>query len=231
MAYNPWPLKEQALFESEAIDSWFRPIGLIGYAGTGKDWLAQQLIAAGDDPPFTRVSFADKVRELALRVDPILAYGDSEIEGGPIRLSDHVQAVGWEEAKKDPEVRRLLQEIGTGVRDLVGEDVWVNAADVIDRAHEGPVVVTDVRFPNEARLIERLGGVLVRVIRPGVGPVNGHRSERALDGWAVDLTVLNDPQKVGYKAYDGTPVRPIPVVNAIPQLYRLGHQRTHGRIQ
>jgi hypothetical protein len=39
------------------------------------------------------------------------------------------------------------------------------------------VVITDVRFANEAAAIRSWGGEIIRIDRPGVGPVNGHVSE------------------------------------------------------
>jgi len=59
------------------------------------------------------------------------------------------------------------------------------------------LVVTDVRFPNEAQAVADRGGVLIRVRRPGVGPAKDkvgrvHESEVALDGWAFDHTLIND---------------------------------------
>ena len=53
-------------------------------------------------------------------------------------------------------------------------------------------VITDVRFPNEAAYIRQRGGLLVRVTRPGTGPVNGHESESALDNEDFDVHILND---------------------------------------
>jgi hypothetical protein len=50
--------------------------------------------------------------------------------------------------------------------------------------------VTDIRFANEAAMIRDLGGVLVRVERPGVGPVNEHVSE--VMPFEADHTLLND---------------------------------------
>ena len=95
------------------VDSWYRPIGLMGYAGVGKDWLAGQLEG------FTRVSFADRIRELLLRVDPWLYAVPGAAVGW--RLSALVEAQGWDQAKRNPEVRRLQQELG---RDPVQPHRW-----------------------------------------------------------------------------------------------------------
>ena len=55
----------------------------------------------------------------------------------------------------------------------------------------GPVVVTDVRFPNEADLIDEFGGHTVRVLRPSAEVDDTHPSETALDHYPVDLTIEN----------------------------------------
>lgn len=58
----------------------------------------------------------------------------------------------------------------------------------------GAVVVDDVRFPEEAQMIEQLGGVMVLVLRPGGGSETfaGHASEGALDDWPFKAQLLND---------------------------------------
>jgi len=115
---------------------------------------------------------------------------------GAYRLSDLVDAVDWTEAKKHEEVRRLLQVIGTNAgREIIGDDVWVDIASekALDALEEGfGVVLTDVRFTNEVDFVRELGGCIVRITRPGVGPVNGHISETALDGIVPDHTIVND---------------------------------------
>lgn len=52
-------------------------------------------------------------------------------------------------------------------------------------------VITDTRFPNEADAIKQKGGILIRVTRLGVGPVNDHPSETALDDYDEDYVVSN----------------------------------------
>lgn len=91
------------------------------------------------------------------------------------RLSSMVAHYGWDRLKREwPEVRRFLQDLGQGVRLQLGLDTWINAA-LQGCAHD--VVVTDVRYPNEAERILALGGVLWVITRPGFGPVNAHASE------------------------------------------------------
>ena len=97
--------------------------------------------------------------------------------------------------KEYPEVRRLMQVLGTEVgRNLFDPEIWVKLAEskILSQLSVGNTVVTDVRFPNEARLIKKHGGVLVRISRPGFGPVNEHVSDRASENWTYDHVLEND---------------------------------------
>jgi hypothetical protein len=106
-------------------------------------------------------------------------------------LQDLVNLVGWDKAKQEPQVRRLLQDLGISARDLIDENIWVTAA-LGNVDSDQRVVVTDVRFENEARMIKIMGGQLWRVKRIGVGPVNDHVSESELDGYKMDQIFLNN---------------------------------------
>ncbi len=79
--------------------------------------------------------------------------------------------------------RRLLQVLGTeGLRDLIHQNVHVNALMADYHPNESSWIVTDVRFPNEADAIRNAGGVLVKVERPGLS-TGTHPSETALDDY------------------------------------------------
>lgn len=52
-------------------------------------------------------------------------------------------------------------------------------------------IITDTRFPNEANAIKRAGGYIIRVNRPGYGPVNNHPSETSLDEYKFDYVIEN----------------------------------------
>ena len=60
-------------------------------------------------------------------------------------------------------------------------------------------VITDVRFPNEADAIKKEEGILIRVNRLDVGPVNSHESETSLDDWGFDYIIDNDSTLVSLK--------------------------------
>lgn len=167
-------------------------IGLAGAARSGKDTAASFLVGLG----WQRKAFADPVREMLYRLNPVLI--DPLSEAGTTTVAYEVDNHGWEYTKSEfPEVRGYLQRCGTEAgRQVIGEDVWVDA---LFRGHRawGPTVITDVRFPNEAQAIKERGGFVVQVVRPDQPLIDDadHVSERALDGWAFDETVLNDGTK------------------------------------
>lgn len=167
-------------------------IGLVGYARSGKDTVANYLV---EEHGYLRQAFADPMREALLRLDPRINVG--EMRG--VSLSEALKNLGWEALKEhSDDVRHLLQRMGTEVgRQMFGEDVWVNKAMSIT-SHVDNVVFSDVRFTNEADAILRVGGRLWKITRPGVGPVNSHVSDSAMDAYpdsSFDLIIHNDSTK------------------------------------
>ena len=170
-------------------------VALYGPAGCGKDTIAAHLVESFG---FTRVAFADPVRQMALAIDPYVNT-ETVLERpelispipGITRLSTVVESVGWETAKRDyPEVRRLLQTIGTDAVRSVHPDFWVELALKAAMAAEGAVVFTDTRFPNEVGAIRYFGGMVARVDRE-VDSIGSHVSESALHEVAPDLILQN----------------------------------------
>ncbi len=171
-------------------------LGVSGRKRSGKDTLAARLISHHG---FTRVSFAEPMRKMLKAQDPIVDWVGDEVRTDPVHLTEVLGPDDdWETAKELPEVRRLLQALGTEAgRAILGENVWVDAA-----FHEvddipGPVVITDVRFPNEADFVERWPGsvtygLFVRVHRPGLPTDDLHPSETALDDRIANVRVIND---------------------------------------
>jgi hypothetical protein len=157
-------------------------IGLTGYAQSGKDTFASILV---EKYGYSRIAFADKIRDFLYGINPMVACSPTGY------LQDLVNLVGWDKAKQEPQVRRLLQDLGISARDLISEDIWVTAA-LSSVSKDQRVVITDVRFENEAAIIKSMGGQLWRVKRSGVGPVNDHVSESEMDGYKVDQIFVNN---------------------------------------
>lgn len=159
-------------------------------ARAGKDSAANALVR---DLGYKKISFADPLRQLALLVDPMVYPQTPATNMAPHnRLAWVVQgSSGWESAKdRFPEVRRILQNLGVGCREVLGENVWVNLALDATLNHD-KVVIPDCRFLNEAEEVKWAGGFLVKIDRPGHAGF-GHVSETELndyDGW--DLVIDN----------------------------------------
>jgi hypothetical protein len=164
-------------------------IGLTGYAQSGKDTVAKILV---DNYGYTRVAFADKIRELIYEMDPGVQIdvpgSDHKITVG---LQNLVEEAGWDWAKQFPSVRSMLQNLGVGARMVFGEDFWIQQA--LRQVHfEGNYVITDVRFPNESKAIRKYDNSQIwRIKRNGVNAVNQHISETAMDGEKVDQIFMN----------------------------------------
>lgn len=177
-------------------------IGLHGEAGSGKD-TAYGFIANATPPevPVRRDAFADRLKVSAARA---LGYPDPDsekcialcnalkvngeiivfVEGDTAEERDHWVITG----------REYLQLYGTEAhRDVFDQDFWVNQ--VLDHYRKGELlVVTDVRFPNEAEAILAAGGTIWEIVRPNAAKIaeSGHASETRLPDDLIDLTIVND---------------------------------------
>tara|TARA_R110002020_G_scaffold108792_3_gene251907 strand:- start:12 stop:473 length:462 start_codon:yes stop_codon:yes gene_type:complete len=90
--------------------------------------------------------------------------------------------------------RQMMQTLGTEWgRACVHPDLWVMIAEFESKNWLRSVNVTfdDVRFPNEADMIRRLGGELWLVDRPGVVYEGSHASEGALIDVLPDSVINN----------------------------------------
>ncbi|MET9147293.1 hypothetical protein [Streptomyces sp. NPDC004042] len=172
----------------------YRHVALMGRAGSGKDTAAARLVQRY---AFVRVAFADPLKEAARRLNPIVGAEGTSYGALPIRLTDVVSRYGWDRAKNAyPEVRRTLQNLGETVR-ADDSDFWLKLAlNKIATADRWslPVVVSDVRYANEADALRAAGALMVRIERPGAsagGNAADHVSEHALDDFTADVTIPN----------------------------------------
>lgn len=164
-------------------------VGITGYATSGKDTFARSLALRGG---FKVMGMSDALLEMAQVLNPLLQYDDGQL----FEFNRVVQALGYTEAKKIASVREYLQRLGTeAVRGVIGEDSWTRAAErkFVALLTEGTnVAVTGIRFPNEAQMIKAFGGTIVKIIRDGTQPSNGHSSDTELDKLPVDMVVFNN---------------------------------------
>lgn len=156
-------------------------IGLGHVMRAGKSTAAQALCR---DLQFTEVSFAEPLKQLALLADPLVVTrpGTINTNAGRGRLAWEVKGLGWETAKDMyPEVRKFLQNLGDGIRTLFGDQFFVELA-LKSVQPEDRIVLPDVRYISEAEAIQKAGGLVFRINRPG-HIAQGHISETELSDW------------------------------------------------
>jgi len=154
-------------------------IGLIGVKRSGKDTVADYL---KEQYGFWKEAFAAKLKEIA---KDLWDLSDEQVNG----TTEQKETVDprW---GKSP--RELMQQLGTEVGRTCHDETWIcYLMRHVDGALEmgANVVITDVRFKNEARAVLAAGGALVRVARPGFDG-DAHASEQKQI--AVDFTLAND---------------------------------------
>lgn len=175
-------------------------LGIGGRLTSGKDTVADYLV---ERYGWIKLNMSAPLHEAMLRLDPWIPVEFEERHAtGNWRYSELTERFGYTAAKENPEVRRLLQRLGTDVgRKMFGENVWVDYADStitpLREAGEN-VVITGIRFPNEIDMIHGnvawgQPGKLVWVERPSLvlGAEAQHASE-SLTGEDFDITIQND---------------------------------------
>lgn len=171
-------------------------IGISGKIGSGKDTVAaiiQELY-----PQYEVKKFAGKLKDIAsiLTGIPVEKFEDQEFK--KTDLGKEWSYVYPDQYYDDGEsvmvcmsVRQLLQKLGTdALRDNLHENVWVNAL-MADFTKDSNWIVTDCRFPNEAKIIEEKGGILLRVERSTCN-LGTHPSETALDNFPFEHVIFNN---------------------------------------
>lgn len=157
-------------------------IGIAGRAGHGKDTIRDMICG------FTGahgMAFADPMRDM---IRPLLAMAGAEQYMTDRALKEApIPGLGVS-------YRQMMQRLGTEWGRGLDEALWVGVAgrriDML-RGVAPMVVISDVRFQNEADWIRARGGQVWRVVRPGVPNVADHASERWADQMTPDVEIIN----------------------------------------
>jgi hypothetical protein len=151
-------------------------IGLTGPAGCGKDTVARYL--SQPHMGFEPYAFADPLRDMLMALLSPACIAPQYMTDRALK-EQPIPGIGCS-------ARRLMQTLGTEWgRNLVSPDLWVNLAGLTLGISDDPsmlpvadrIVISDVRFPNEAAWIRKHGGVVLRVMRDSQ-PVAAHESEQ-----------------------------------------------------
>jgi len=168
-------------------------LGLTGYAGAGKDTVADLLVTHAR---FRKMAFADALRaEIAegfgLLPDDLAQPHTKNVPTPALRMRnaprDFLAAVvlslsaaapdhrtplspEWLDANRSP--REIMQWWGTEFRRAQHPNYWsrvlLSRLTEAHRAGGSRFVITDVRFDNEAEALRSAGGVMWQITRPGI---------------------------------------------------------------
>ena len=153
-------------------------IGITGKKRHGKDTVSDYLVSKYG---FKKYVLADTLKR---GLKEMFGLTDDQLWGDNKEVKDKF----WNYSP-----RELMQIIGTDlIRKQFDQDFFVKSLrkkileDSPDRA-----IVSDIRFSNEAKMIEDLGGIVYRVERKSIKNEDSHCSENDLDNKEF-ITIQND---------------------------------------
>lgn len=160
----------------------FPLIALAGFIGSGKTEAAKYL---RDRHGYKIIKFAEPIKDMLRAIGLTEAQINGDEREVPLAML----------CGKTP--REFMQKLGTEFgRKMIGENIWANiwkqkvldswAGDKVVR-----VVADDCRFANEGFVARELGGVVIKVYRPGV-VCSGHESEVSVKHMLADHLMDND---------------------------------------
>ena len=164
-------------------------IGLTGRAGTGKDTVAQFLC---ETHGFVQIALADPIRA---GLKAMLGLTDNQLADRQLKE----QRIDW--INRSP--RWLAQTLGTEWgRCMVHPNLWLTVAErkiaTIKATppcyHVSGIVISDIRFENEADWLRDLGGEVWHIRRPSAllaGETANHSSEQEVPVHDRDAIIHN----------------------------------------
>lgn len=159
-------------------------IGLTGYAGSGKDTVRNILEERHE---FDGIAFADPIRDM------LRALLDTT--GIPEKWLTERELKEKEIPELGLSYRQMAQALGTEWGRALKESLWLDIAAAkiaLYRQYDSPgVVISDVRFPNEAAWVRAQGGKVWTILRPGIEPVRAHASEELIATLPYDYVIYN----------------------------------------
>ena len=164
-----------------------RLVGIHGFKGSGKDTVAKMI--------------AERVREVEGYICPITHYAD-RLKKAAAALFDINPEWFYDEKRKETIVpglclpitpRKIMTDFHDGLVPLFGSDLFVHPVreDWRHWTGSGVFIVADVRYDGrETDWIRDNGGVIIHVVRPGVGG-STHSSEVGIAMHPHDYGILN----------------------------------------
>lgn len=165
-----------------------RLIGLVGYAGTGKDTVRQQLET---EHGFVGLAFADPIRQMLRTLFTENGIDEKYMDDRQFKEA----TIGDLMTVRPVTYRQMAQTLGTEWGRAMSPDFWtcIAGAYISDQRQHGErqFVISDVRFVNEAEWVKSAGGELWRISRPAAAAVRQHTSEAEIERIRHDVWIDN----------------------------------------
>lgn len=188
-------------------------VGLCGVAGAGKDTAGAYLVSLG----LKRISIATPIKQVAL------ATVEGFLEGLEGRVDPSIIATLRSLTSQKSVMRKPYQQAGAAGRDADVE-LWTSSMvrmNDLEDEHQGQgFVCTDIRHPDEAAILKRLGFTIIRIAaEPSIcaarlaardgfydPSITGHVSETNIVNIHHDILLENNTEEDRermYRALDG----------------------------
>ncbi len=166
-------------------------IGLTGLAGSGKDTVANIITSKYDS--WQRYAMASPLKR-----------GLCEMLNIPMSDIEDPTKKNLPNYKFGKSIRLMAQTLGTEWgRVIIADDIWIqmareNLGNML-KSDKPNIVITDIRFDNEADMVHDMGGYVIKIHRPdnpyinsvASNGVNSHASEAGLSIDKIDWNLRN----------------------------------------
>lgn len=162
-------------------------IGIAGKARTGKDTIAEHLVS---NHKYHQYAFAAPIK---VACKAMFGWNEQHTDGDLKEVVDPDFGIS---------PRAAMQKLGTEFgREMVNPNMWTTRANKeFDRllhnefmkGYFNGMVVSDVRFENEADWVRERGGTIIHVTRSKAIAVREHKSEQGIAPKDGDVIITND---------------------------------------
>jgi hypothetical protein len=157
-------------------------IGFCGYPYNGKSEAAKRLV---DNYAFIKMNFADNLKRMILTLRGV---EHRHVYGTKADKEEIIEGLGVSG-------RYLMETLGTQWgRDMIKPSLWVDQSisSALNHLSMGSsVVYDDVRFHNEVTAIKDSGGIVIRIVRPGIEPDLTLPANREIADLKDDMLISN----------------------------------------
>ena len=160
-------------------------VGVTGVAGSGKSTFTDLILKITSEDEVEELAFATPLKKAAME---LFVFKHKDVYDPKLK---EVVDPRW---GKSP--RQILQWLGSEVlRDQFDKDFLIkNLEHRIEASGASIIIVSDVRFDNEAEFVKSHGGILVRITRPSLAKKEGevHQSEKGVKDEYITHEIVND---------------------------------------